>query len=579
MRDLLRLVRLFRGAWRWMALGAFVALVVVLANMALLGTAGWFIAAMAAAGAAGTTMNYFTPAAAIRAFAILRTGGRYVERLVTHEATLRFLSRLRVWFYERLEPLAPAALERYRSGDLLSRIRADIDALDNLYLRTLIPLFVAVLGTAAAVSFLARFSTWLAAADLLCLLLAGLAVPMLVQRLGARPGARMVETSSQLRVAVIDGVQGLAELTVFGAAREQRERVERFSAELVREQERMSRISGLGTSAWNAAQMLAIWLAAIIGITLVRGGGVAGVDLPLLVLLVMASFEAVSGLPQAWQYLGQTLTSARRILEIVDTEPPVRDPDRPLPAPQAGDIRIRRLRFRYDADGPWVLDGLSLELGPGRHVAIVGPSGSGKSSLLGLLLRFRDYQGGSIRLGGEELSRYRAADVRECIATVAQHPHLFNTTVRENLLLADPEADEQRLREVAATAQIAAEIDGLPQGYDTWVGEAGLRLSGGQARRLALARALLRDAPVLALDEPTEGLDTELARSLLAAVREHAADRALLLITHRLAGLEQMDEIMVLERGRVIERGTHTQLMARGGRYREMHAVLGTAVE
>jgi len=562
-----------------MALGALVALVVVLANMALLGTAGWFITAMAAAGAAGTTMNYFTPAASIRAFAILRTGGRYVERLVTHEATLRFLSRLRVWFYEHLEPLAPGALEAYRSGDLLSRIRADIDALDNLYLRTLIPLFVAVFGTVAAVSFLARFSPWLAAADLLCLLLAGLVVPLLVQRLGAGPGARTVETSSQLRVAVIDGVQGLAELAVFGAARQQRERVERLSRDLVREQDRMSRISGLGSSAWNAAQMLAIWLAAIVGIRLVRAGSASGVDLPLFVLLVMASFEAVSGLPQAWQYLGQTLASARRIFEIVDAEAPVRDPDRPLPPPRSGDLRIRGLCFRYDAGSPWVIDGLDLDLGPGRHIAIVGPSGSGKSSLLGLLLRFREYQGGSIRLGGEELSGYRAADVRACIAAVAQHPHLFNTTVRENLLLADPRADEPHLREAAAIAQIAAEIDALPQGYDTWVGEAGHRLSGGQARRLAVARTLLRDAPVLVLDEPTEGLDTALERSLLAAVREHAAERALLLITHRLAGLEQMDEIVVLEGGRVVERGTHAGLMARGGRYREMHAVLGTAVE
>lgn len=577
MSTLLRLLRLFRSAWPWMTLGVLVALVVVLANMALLGMAGWFIAAMAAAGAAGTTMNYFTPAAAIRAFAILRTGGRYLERLVAHEATLRFLSRLRVWFYTHLEPLAPAALERYHSGDLLSRVRADIDVLDNLYLRTLIPACVALLGGAAAVAFLGLYSLRLAAADLVFLVVAGAIVPAVVQRLGRGPGTRMVETASRLRVAVIDSVQGLAELSVFGAAERQRVRVESLSERLIRDQERMSRVSGLGSASWNMAQLLAIWLAVVVGIVMVRARAAPSVDLPMFVLVVLASFEAVSGLPQAWQYLGQTLAAAGRIFEIVDAAPAVHDPARALPLPGDASILLREVRFRYAPAGPWVLEGVDLDLSAGRRVAVVGPSGSGKSSLVGLLLRFREYQQGSITFGGEELRRYRAEDVRRCIAAVAQRPHLFNATVRENLLLADARADEARLRTAIGIAQLEEEVGRLPQGYDTLVGEAGARLSGGQARRLAIARALLKEAPVLVLDEPGEGLDNRTERALLTALFGYLQDRTLLLVTHRLAGLEAMDEIVVLEQGRVVERGTHRALIARDGRYRRMHEVLASA--
>ncbi|HKJ09012.1 MAG TPA: ABC transporter transmembrane domain-containing protein, partial [Gammaproteobacteria bacterium] len=307
MKTLLRLLRLFLPYWRWMSLGALIALVVVLANMALLGVAGWFIAAMAAAGAAGGTMNYFTPAAAIRAFAIARTGGRYLERLVTHEATLRFLSGLRVWFYEHVEPLAPAGLQQYRGGDLLSRIGADIDALDNLYLRTLVPMTVASATAVLSFAFLSLYSVSMAVIDLLFLMLAGAVVPLVARKLGTAPGARLIETGAHLRVAVVDGVQGMAELVVYGAAGHHFGEADRLSRELIEDQDRMARLSGFTAAMSGLSTNLAVWLVTIVGITLVREGTVPAVDLPMFALVAMGSFEAVAALPQAYQYLGHTL--------------------------------------------------------------------------------------------------------------------------------------------------------------------------------------------------------------------------------------------------------------------------------
>lgn len=577
MKTLLRLTRLFLPYWRWMSLGALIALVVVLANMALLGVAGWFIAAMAAAGAAGATMNYFTPAAAIRAFAIARTGGRYLERLVTHEATLRFLSGLRVWFYEHVEPLAPAGLQQYRGGDLLSRIGADIDALDNLYLRTLVPMAVASATAVLTFTFLSLYSVSMAAIDLLFLVLAGAAVPLVVQKLGAGPGSRLIDTGAHLRVAVVDGVQGMAELVVYGAARHHFDEADRLSRDLIEDQDRMARLSGFSSALLGLSTNVAVWLVTVVGITLVREGTAPAVDLPMFALVAMGSFEAVAALPQAYQYLGHTLAAARRVFAVVDTPPPVADPPGPSPVLRNRALQFQSVHFRYpDSDAP-VLTDIDLDIPEGRRVAVVGPTGSGKSSLVSLMLRFRDCQRGEIRLGGHPLSQFRGEDLRRMISVVPQRMHLFNATVRENLLLANPQADQAELEAAAATAHIHEYIATLPEGYDSYVGEAGLKLSGGQARRLAIARALLKDAPIMVLDEPTEGLDAATERQVMDSLLSATTGRTLVLITHRLTGLEHMDEIVVMDRGRIVERGTHQALMAAAGRYRQMHEVLAAA--
>lgn len=561
MRDLLRLWRLFWPYRGWIAGGFVIALLTLVANVALLAISGWFITAMAIAGASGVAINYFTPAALIRTSAIGRTAGRYLERLITHEATLRQLAGLRVWFYRHLEPLAPARLMQYHSADLLSRIRADIDALDNLYVRVLVPVLVAFTAGLGFFAFTALFDLGLALVLLALLLVAGVLVPAITRKLGATPGRRLVETEAALRQVAVDGTQGLSELLIYGAAEEQARRLDRLSHTLVAEQDRMSRIAGLSTGAMGLSANLGLWGTLWLGIPLVATGELAPPQLAMLALFALAAFEAVAPLPPAFQQLGQTLTAARRLFALVDAEPAVREPTGPSPQPADNGLLIRDLRFTYPGAGRPALDGLDLDLEPGRRVAIVGATGSGKSTLLNLLLRFWAPDSGEMRLGGSPLSAFRGEDLRERIALVSQHAHLFDATIRENLLLAAPEASQGRLEQACRTAQIHDFIAGLPDGYETWVGETGVRVSGGQARRIAIARALLKDAPILLLDEPTEGLDAPTERALMTAVHRLMEGRTVLLITHRPAALVEMDEVLVLDQGRIIERGTHRALL------------------
>lgn len=564
MSEMLRLLGLFRTYWGWMILGMLVSLLTLIANVALMGVSGWFITAMAVAGAAGVSMNYFTPAAVIRACAIVRTGGRYGERLITHEATFRLLARLRVWFYAHLEPLAPARLQHYHSGDLLSRIRADVDTLDHFYLRVLVPVAVAVLGTALFSAVIAAYSPAVALSTVALTLTAGVAVPWLAEQQGRTPGRRIVETSAALRTAVIDGLQGLSELTVYGAGERQADTVNRLSRSLTREQDRMSRWSGITQGAVGLCASVAMWLCLVLATPLVRTETVSAPQLAMLVLLVLASFEAVVPLPLAFQMLGQTRAAARRLFEIVDAVPAVREPDTPSPSPECFGITLESVTFRYTPEGPDVLEDIDLTIPPGGRVAVLGPTGSGKSTLVNLLLRFWEPRSGRITLGGHHLTAFRGEDLRRHVAVVSQHTHLFNATIRENLLIACPDASPTVLEQAARTAQIHDFIMEQPEGYDTWVGEAGVRLSGGQARRVSIARALLRDAPVLVLDEPTEGLDAATERSLMRALVALMADRTVLLISHRLAGLESADEILVLHEGRIAERGTRSELTKHG---------------
>ena len=549
MRDALRLLRLFRPYAGWMLAGVAVNVVVVLANVGLLAVSGWFITAMGLAGLGLTTLNYFTPAAAIRGLAILRTVGRYVERLVTHEATFRLIAGLRVWFYRHLEPLAPARLQHYRGGDLLSRIRADIDSLDNLYLRVVAPSAAALVSSAALVGFMSRFSGAVALLDAAALLVAGVVLPLAARRLGRGPGARGVTMRADLRAAVADGVRGLGELEVCGGVAAHAAHVARGGRALTDEGRRLARLGAATSALSGLAAQLALWGALVLAIPLVRSGALAAPDLAMVALFVLASFEAVAPLPLAFGALGETLAAARRIFEVIDTVPAVLDPVRPAASPRRFDIRIRDLKMRYRDGGPWALDGVDLDVPQGGSIGIVGSSGAGKTSLLNVLLRFWDYQDGTVEIGGVAMRDLDGAAVRSLCAVVAQDTHLFNASVRDNLLLARPDASVDNLRAALRNAGILDEIEALPRGLDTLVGETGTRFSGGQARRIAIARALLKDAPILVLDEPTEGLDPASERAVLDALDRLMVGRTTLLVTHRQQALRHVDAVVRLERG------------------------------
>ncbi|QGU33065.1 thiol reductant ABC exporter subunit CydC [Thermochromatium tepidum] len=555
MNELRPLWRLFRPYRGWMLFGTLVALLTLLANVALMAAAGWFLTAMATAGAAGVTINYFTPAALIRGSAILRTVGRYGERLINHEATFRLIAGLRVWFYRHLEPLAPARLQQYHSGDLLSRIRADIDALDTLYVRVLIPLAVAGLSLLLFTGFLLFHHPVLALTGLGFWLLAGVGLPLWSQVRGREPGRRIAADEAALRAAVIDGVQGLAELGVYGAAEHQAQRIATLSRDLIAEQGRLSSDQGLTQAGVGLCANLSLWLLLWIAIPLVDDGRLMPPHLAMLALFTLASFESVAPLAPAFQMLGRTQAAARRLFAIVDTKPAVSEPSAPSPRPERFDIEFRDVSFTYPGASRPALSGIRLAVPQGGRVAVIGATGSGKSTLFNLLLRFWTPDAGSIHLGGYDILDFHGDDLRRSIAVVSQHTHLFAASIRENLRIAAPEASQEALESACRVAQIHDFIAGLPEGYDTWVGETGVRLSGGQGRRIAVARALLKDAPILLLDEPTEGLDADTERELMRALDTLMVGRTVLLITHRPAGLDWVDQVLVLDQGRELARG------------------------
>lgn len=412
----------------------------------------------------------------------------------------------------------------------------------------------------------------LALVEGLLLLVAGVVVPWVVNRLGHRASRRKVEVSAHLRAALVTDLQGMGELLVYGAAESHAARLQTLSRELARRQQTLSVLNGLSQGALGLCANLAMWAIVVLGVPMVSSQLLAPQQLAMLALFALASFEAVTPLPLAMQTLGESLAAARRIFSLADSLPVVTDPVEPLAMPECFAYRFRNVRFRYRPDSPEVLHGLSFQLAPGRKLAVVGATGCGKSTLASLLLRFRTPIDGSILLNERPLQHYSGDALREHIAAHTQQTHLFNTTIRDNLLRARPDANLPAIEQACKTVLIHDFITAQPDGYDTMTGETGVRLSGGQARRVAIARTLLKNAPLLMLDEPTEGVDPETARQLMMNIlaRVEARQQGLLLITHRLQGLERMDEILVMAEGRVVESGSHQELMNARGHYRRL---------
>ena len=562
-----RLLGFLRGAWGWVALSVLLGALTVGSNIGLLGTSAWLISA---AGLHPDISVLQVAIVGVRFFGIARGVLRYLERLVSHNVTFRLLARLRIWFYTAFEPLAPARLMQFRAGDLLSRIVADVDALENFYVRVVAPPLVALVVTTGLGFYLAGFDIRLGQAFLLFSLLMGLGLPWLAQLLSREPGAQLSQQRADLHVLLVDGVQGLADLTAFGRAGDALAHVASAGRAYGRTRQRMAGISGIDSALGQLLSNLGMWTVLFLAIPLVHAGRLDGVMLAPLALVTLTGFEAVLPLSLAAQMLADSLQAARRLFAVVEAQPAVADPPMPAPAPHSADIRVANLNFAYAPGDPPALDGLDLELPEGKRLAVVGPSGAGKSTLVNLLLRFWDYSDGRILLGGTELRRLAAEEIRRRFSPVPQRPYFFNETIRENLLLARPEADETLIRETVHRAQIDNFIASLPQGYETVIGERGFRLSGGERQRLAIARALLKDAPILILDEPTANLDPLTERHVLDLLFSLPSTRSMLLITHRLVGLEAMDEIVVLDHGRLVARGRHAGLLAQAGLYRRM---------
>jgi ATP-binding cassette, subfamily C, bacterial CydCD len=576
LRRLLGFLKPYTG---WVALAVLVGFATIVSSIGLMATAAFIISAAALH---PSIAELQVAIVGVRFFGITRGLFRYLERYVSHQVTFRLLARLRSWFYAALEPLAPARLMRYHSGDLLARILNDIQTLESFYVRVVAPPLVAALVTLVTCLFLARFSAYLALALLLFLAISGAGFPLLARRLGNQPGQQAILQRAALNAALVDGIQGMADLLANGRAQDQQARVQKLSRALADAQRRMANVSGLQSALSSLSAHLGMWVVLVLAIPLVNSGKVDGVNLAVIVLAALTSFEATQPLPQAAQFLESNLRAARRLFELVDAQPEVIDPPMPLPLPAAThsqglELDIRHLSFRYPAHPSevsgqigYALHDLSFKLPAGAHLAIVGPSGAGKTTLVQLLLRLWDYQEGEILLAGQDLHRFRAGDLRSQISVVSQNTDLFSASLRDNLLIARPGASQEQINAAVEAAQLQNFVQSLPQGYDTWVGEQGLRLSGGERQRLAIARALLRDTPLLILDEATANLDAITEQQVLQAIHRLMGRRTTLTITHRLAGLDSMDEILVLNHGVCMERGTHAELLASGGLYRQM---------
>jgi thiol reductant ABC exporter CydC subunit len=547
-RSLLRAARAGRTESRRLALSVLLGWGAVLAGGGLLITSGYLISRAAQR---PEILRLSVVIVLVRGFAIARAASRYGERLASHDAALRLLARLRAGFYRRLAPLVPGDLGGSRSGDLLSRFVGDVDALQDLYLRALAPPVVAALTIGAA-----GIAAWLllpaaAPALIACLLAAALAVPGLAAALVTSAGRRQARARAALTTEVVETIDGAAELVVAGRGDERIARLRALDAQLAVLARRDAVAAGTATTLGSLCSGLAVIAVLLAGIPAVDSGALAGVLLAALAFLALAAFEGVSPLPAAARRLCACAEAAGRLDELCDRPPSVIDPAAPRRLPATGDLVLDGVQVRYGPGLPWVLDGADLRLAPGQRIALLGRSGEGKTTLAHLLVRFRDPDAGLVSIGGTDLRELAQDDVRRAVVLAAQDAHLFNTSVRENILFARAGASEHDLWHALEAAGIADWARSLPDGLDTLVGEDGGLVSGGQRQRIAVARALLADARFLLLDEPTAHLDERNARQMIHELLTRTGDRGVLVITHSDVGLEDYDEVLELRDGRI----------------------------
>ncbi|ELO1813466.1 cysteine/glutathione ABC transporter ATP-binding protein/permease CydC [Vibrio fluvialis] len=573
MRDLLPYLKLYKKHWFGLTLGMLLAFVTLCASIGLLTLSGWFLSAAAVAGLtiARETFNYMLPGAFVRGFAMGRTAGRWGERVVSHNATFKLLTDLRIFFFEKLAPMIPGRVSNLRDADLLNRLVADIDAMDHVYLRLISPVTVGVLGIAALTTLLCWFDMALGLTLGSVLLVLLLVWPVMFYKLGKRNGAELTQHKAEMRVATLDWLQGYSELTIFGAESRYRDAIHAAQEKLLANQKVNASFTGLASAllllanGWTLVLML--WLAAD-GVN----GQAPDPMIALVVFATMASVELLMPIAGAFQHLGQTLTSARRLNEIILSEPDVKFPSEETRHSGQFDISFENLTFNYSGGEQPALKDVSLTIPAGNKVAIVGQTGSGKSTLIQLLCRYWDAQQGDIRIAGTRLQEWKESDLRAAISVVSQRVDILNGSLRDNLIMAKPTANDNELSAMLERVGLSKLLEA--PGLDAWLGDGGRQLSGGEKRRIGIARALLHDGPILLLDEPTEGLDKQTEQQIMALFKSHFENKTVIFITHRLVELETMDAVCLIEQGEIVEHGSHQALLAQQGRYFQLNQTL-----
>jgi ATP-binding cassette, subfamily C, bacterial CydC len=540
----IRLLRVVAGERRWIVLAALAATVTLVAGVGLVATSSYLISRSALV---TTTAGLGVAITSVRLFAVLRAVGRYVERYVGHLGTFRILTRLRAWFFRAVVPLGPARLGDIRKGDLVGRVVADVDTLQDFYLRVVVPPLAAVATTVVAAAVLAWFHPPVGLVLAVALLVAAVLVPLWSTRASDVPASEVVRARAERSAVVTEGASALGELLVLGAEHRWADAVGEADRATHRAERRLTGIGAATDASVTVLQSVAAVAVVAISVDLVAGGRLDGVYLAVLPLVALAAFEAVAPVAAAPPHLRRSRAAAARLFDLADEPPEVVDPPRPASLPDGFDLEVEELTFRYPGAEVDALAHLTASFPAGSRVAVVGPSGCGKSTLAALLLRFREYHHGTIRLGGIDLRDLRAADVRSRIAVVAQHDHLFDTSVRDNLLLAAPEADDDELWAALRTAELADVVEQLPAGLSERVGEGGNRLSGGERQRLMIARVLLTDAPVLVLDEATAHLDPVTEARVLANVWAAREGRTIVVVSHHADRLPGVDRVVRVE--------------------------------
>ncbi len=553
MKDLWFFLRLFKPYQGWLSAGALMAVTTALASIALSGLSGWFICASAVAGAlapdgVAVSFNFMRPAAQIRALAIIRTLARYGERWLTHEATFRVLAEIRCWLFARLIRLSLGQLSARHSGDMLSRITQDVDALDAIYLRILVPVAVVVIAASGGIFLAWRYDPLLAGLLSLSVLSAAVGLPVMFNRLARQAAEQDVTINSHIKSLLLDYLQGLDELKAGQAISRFRQKLLGQLKKRLAVQQKTQRLSAL-----SAALLLLIAnLSLLAFLTIGVSHQLSGPQMAMLIFVVLALFEWIAPMNNALQMLAKTTASARRIRSVAEMPPAVVAPVSAATMPSRQDIALEKVSFRYANRTQWLLQNLDLSIPAGKKIAILGASGAGKTTLLHLLLRYFDPDQGVLRLGRLDYRQLHPEQLMTRFALLSQHSHLLLGSVRDNLTIAKPDASDRQLRQALEQAGLQRWLQALPDDLDSWLGEHGARVSGGEARRIALARVYLKDAPVVLLDEPTEGLDHQTEREVLQQLETICQRKTVVMVTHRRAGLSWMDAVYQLHRGRLI---------------------------
>lgn len=552
-----RLLRIMGSAWKSMLIAMVFGVFTISSNMGLLATSAYLISS-AALHPSITELS--VAIVGVRFFGISRAVFRYIERYISHDVTFRLLGAVRVWFYTKLEKLAPARVMEWQSGQLLNAIVGDVETLKEFYLRVLAPPMVAIVVLCGTCIFLAQYSRSFVYVIIGAFIMAGIVLPIFLRMIQKPAAQELVSLRGELRTQLVDSIMGIVDLSAFGQNQRQVQRIGEINQRLQILQGDVSKLTGLTDAIGLFMVNSTIWIILWLAIPLVHEGQLAGVYLAGIMLIVQSSFEAVLPLPLVLHYASESMAAGKRLFEIVDGENATFQVTSNI-ANNNICIEVKNVSFQYQSNVPFVLNNISFSAKPGQRVGIVGPSGAGKSTLVNLLLGFWDYQQGMISVGENEIRAYDPEKLRKLFGVVSQQTHLFNASIRDNILLAKPNASEAEFLQAVAYAELEEFIAQLPNGHDTMVGQNGQALSGGQRQRIAIARALLKNAPILILDEPTVGLDAVTEQLIMKTIEKLMSGRTTLLITHRVTSLETMDNIIVINEGEIAEQGRQSELL------------------